>query len=286
MNPREQLSLGAILVWRSLRAVALDPRLLVYPFASWLAFVGSVAVLLATFAGRSFLPQLVAPGSGLAYWLGVADVGLALAGGAVLTTLFNVGLIHLAIRSLRDESYELRAGIYQGLGMFDRVVLWGVVSSTVGPVVGTVERLDPSGSAVETLLGAQWTSAAFLAAPVIAFEQPKLTRLFERGRQLYRKTWGYTEGASLGVDLALSLLVVPLVIVGAYAQAAALAPVTAELLSAVSVVGLLVVVLVRQIAVGVSKGAVYIYATTGRTPTAFTGVELGGVSWGRQSAEE
>jgi hypothetical protein len=286
MNPREQLSLGARLVWRSLRAVALDPLLLVYPVASWLAFVGSAGALLATFTGRSFLPRLVAADSGLAYWLGIADVALALVGGAVLTTLFNVGLINLGIRSLRDESYKLRDGLFQGLGMFDRVILWGVVSSTVGPVVGSVERLDPSGSAVETLLGAQWTSAAFLAAPIVAFEQPALTKLFERGRQLYRKTWGYTEGASLGVDLALSLVVVPLAVVGAYAQTATLAPVTTELLSAVSVVGLLVVLLVRQIAVGVSKGAVYIHATTGRTPTAFTGVELSGVSWGRMGSEE
>lgn len=284
MNLREQVSLGAVLVWRSLQVVATDPLLLVYPILSWLSFVGSAGVLLATFTGRSFLPRLAGGDPELAYWLGVADVGLALLGGAVLTTLFNVGLIHLAIRRLRDESIRLRDGLYTGLRMFDRVVLWGVASSTVGPVAHAVERLDPSGRLVEVLLGDPWSTASFLVAPIIAFEEARPTRLFERGRQLYRKQWGYTEGASLGVDLALSLVAAPLVVVGVYAQTATLAPVTAELLTAVAAVGLLAVLLVRQIAVGVGKAALYIHATTSRTPRAFTGVELATVSWGRKSA--
>jgi hypothetical protein len=285
MDPLKQVSLGAALVWRSLRVVALAPSLLVYPVASWLAFVGSVGALLATFAGRSLLPRLAGEGTELAYWLGVADVGLALLGGAVLTTLFDVGLVHLAIRTMRDESPRLRDGLYTGLRKLDRVLLWGGVSSTVGPLAHALERADPSGRLVDLLLGSPWSSASFLAAPVIAFEDARPGTLFERSRQLYRKHWGYTEGASLGVDLALALAAVPLVVVGAYAQTASLAPVTAELLSAVAAVGLLVVLLVRQIAVSVGKAAVYIHATTGRTPTAFTGVELSEVSWRRSPTD-
>jgi hypothetical protein len=284
MSPREQLTLGGVLVWRSLQVVAVNPRLLVYPVASWLAFLASIAGLAAIFTGRSFLPRLVGD-PGLAYWLGIADVGIALVGGAALTTLFNVGLVHLGIRTLRDERPRLRDGLYAGLAMWDRVVFWGVVASTIGPVAHLVERLDPTGAAVDALLGDPWSPASFLVLPVVAFEESRLGRLFERSRQLYRKTWGYTRGASLGVDLVLVVVASPLVVVGAYSQTAALAPVTENLLGAVALVGLLVVLLVRQIAAAVSKAAVYIHVTTERTPKAYVGVDFSTVSWGRRAAD-
>lgn len=284
MNPREQLTLGGVLVWRSLRVAAVNPRLLLYPIASWLAFLASVAGLAAMIAGRSFLPGLVGD-PGLTYWLGVADVAVALLGGAALTTFFNVGTVHLSIRVLRDENPRLRDGAYAALSMWDRVVFWGVVASTISPVVTSLERIDPTGTVVEALLGDPWSPASFLVLPVVSFEEARISRLFERSRQLYRKTWGYTQGASLGVDLVLVVLAVPLVVVGAYSQGANLGPLTEQVLSVVSVVGLLVVLLLRQIAVGVGKGAVYIHATTERTPTAFTGVDFTTVSWGRRASE-
>lgn len=256
-----------------------------YPVLSWLAFVLSTGALVGVFAGRSFLPRLAAT-PGQAYWLGVADVAVALLGGAVLTSLFNVGLVHNAIRTMRKENPRVRDGLYAGIRTLDRVVFWGVVSSTVGPVGHLVERVDPSGGLVERLLGGPWSTAAFFVLPVLAFEEATISRLFDRGRQLYRKTWGYTGGASLGVDLVAVLLAIPLVIVGGYAQTASLAPVTVDVLSAVAVVGLLVVLLLRQVAVGVAKAALYIYATTNRTPTAFTGVDFSRVSWQRGPPEE
>lgn len=286
MNLREQLSLGGVLVWRSLRVVAVNPRLLVYPVASWLAFLASAGALGAIFLrDRSFLPGLVGD-PGLAYWLAIADVLVALLGGAILTTFFNVGMVYLSIRVLRDETPRLRDGVVAALAMWDRVAFWGILSSTVGPVVTLVERLDPTGAAVETLVGDPWSPATFLVLPVVSFEEARISRLFERSRQLYRKTWGYTAGASLGVDLVLLLLAVPLAVVGAYSQTAALAPVTENLLGAVAGVGLLVVLLVRQMALGVSKAAVYIHATTERTPKAFTGVDFSTVSWGRRATED
>lgn len=286
MNLRERLSLGGLLIWRSLRVVAVDPGLVAYPVLSWLSFVVSTVALVAVFTGDSFLPSLAPQGTELAYWLGVADVGVALVGGAVLTTLFNVGLVNNSIRSLRDENPRVRDGLYAGLASFDRVLVWGVISSTVGPIAHAVERVDRTGRLSEVLMGGPWSTASFFVLPIIAFEDVRVTRLFERGRQLYRKTWGYTAGASLGVDIVLGLLAVPLAVVGAYAQLAMLAPVTADLLWAVAVVGLLVVVLVRQIAVGVSKAALYIHATTTRTPKAYTGVDFSSVSWRRAATAE
>lgn len=283
MDPRERLVLGGVLVWRSLRVVAVSPTLLVYPVASWLAFVGSVAGLGAIASGRSFLPDLVGD-PGLAPWLGVADVAVALVGGAVLTTLFNVGLVHLSVRRLRDEDPRLRDGLYAGLANWDRVVVWGVVSSTVGVLAHLLERVDPTGEALGALVGDPWSPASFLALPVVAFEEPAIRRLLDRSRQLYRKTWGYTTGASLGVDLALLPVAAVLLVVGGYAQLASLGELTQSLLTAVAVVGLLAVVLVRQLAVGVSKAAVYIHATTDRTPRAYMGVDFSTVSWGRRRA--
>lgn len=280
MTMRDRVSLGAALTWRSLRVVAVNPRLLIYPVLSWLSFVVSVGALLAVFSGRSFLPAFAEPNTQLAYWLGVADVAVALVGGAVLTTLFNVAFVHVAIRSIREEDPRLRDGFYKALSQLDRVAVWGVVSSTVGPIAHVVERVDRTGTLVETLLGGPWSAASFLVLPILAFEEIRLTRLFERGRQLYRKTWGYTAGASMGIDLVIGLLAIPLVVIGVYSQGAELAPVTADLLAAVAVVGLLGIVLVRQISLGVSKAALYIHATTSRTPSAHTGVDFSNVSWG------
>lgn len=286
MTTRDQLSLGAVLVWRSLGVVAVNPRLLVYPVLSWFSFVVSAGALLAVFSGRSYLPVLAAPNARLAYWLGIADVGIALIGGAVLTTLFNVALVHTTIRILREEDPRLRDGLYKGLSQFDRVAVWGVVSSTVGPLAQGIERIDRNGTLVEALLGGPWSAASFLVLPVLAFEETGITRLFDRGRQLYRQTWGYTSGARLGIDVVLVLFALPLLVVGVYSQVAMLASVTANLLAAVAVVGILGLVLIRQLSVGVSKAALYIHATTSRTPTAYTGVDFSNVSWGHGSPAE
>lgn len=285
MDPRERLAMGRVLVWRSLQVVAVSPTLLVYPVASWLAFVGSLAWLAAVASGRSVLAALVGD-PGLGPWLWVADVAVALLGGAVLTTLFNVGLVHLSVRRLRDENPRLRDGLYAGLANWDRVVVWGLVSSTVGVLAHLLERLDPTGRAVGALVGDPWSPASFLALPVVAFEESAIRRLLVRSRQLYRKTWGYTTGASLGVDLALLPVGGALVVVGAYARLASLGALTESLLTAVAVVGLLAVLLVRQLAVGVSKAAVYIHATTDRTPRAYMGVDFSTVSWGRRAARD
>lgn len=285
MDPRERLAMGRVLVWRSLQVVAVSPTLLVYPVASWLAFGGSLAWLAAVTSGRSVLAALVGD-PGLGPWLWVADVAVALLGGAVLTTLFNVGLVHLSVRRLRDENPRLRDGLYAGLANWDRVVVWGLVSSTVGVLAHLLERLDPTGEAVQALVGDPWSPASFLALPVVAFEEPRTSRLLDRSRQLYRKTWGYTTGASLGVDLALLPVGGALVVVGAYARLASLGALTESLLTAVAVVGLLAVLLVRQLAVGVSKAAVYIHATTDRTPRAYMGVDFSTVSWGRRAARD
>lgn len=282
MHLTERARLGVRLVWRSLQVVAVHRQLLAFPVASWVAFVASAGALAAVLAGEPFLPRL-AGDPGLAYWLALADPVVAFLAGAVLTTFFNVALINNAIRYLRDERPRFRDGIYVALGSPGRVVFWGVVSSSVGLLFHAVERLDRTGRAVEALLGGPWSTAAFFVLPVVAFEDVRLTRLFDRARQLYRNSWGLTAGASLGIDLALGAAALPVVGVGAYARLAAPTPRAANLLTAATVVALLALVLVRQIAVGVSKAALYIHATTDRTPSTFADIDVSTVARRRRA---
>lgn len=278
MGPVSRARFGIVLLWRSLRVVAANRRLVALPVLSWLAFVASAAAVAATFGGESILPRVVAAvpffeaGPSLAWALGVADPVVAFVVGAVATTYFNAVMVSLSIRAMRYERASYRRAVVGALASLDRVVLWGILSSSVGPVFSFVEQLDPTGRLVSALVGDTWSSAALLVLPVIAFEDAVPSRLFERSRQLFEKTWGSTTGASLGVDLVLGTVVLAAGGAAAYVNLQAAAP--APVVEAAAVVVVAVVLLLRQLTVPVAKASLYIYATTGRTPAAFEDLDL------------
>lgn len=282
MGPVSRARFGLVLLWRSLRVVADNRRLVALPVLSWLAFVASAAAVAASFGGVSILPRIVAAvpffeaGPSLAWALGVADPVVAFAVGAVATTYFNAVMVNLSIRAMRYEKASFRRAVVGALASLDRVVIWGILSSSVGLAFSFVEQLDPSGRLVGALVGRTWSSAALLVLPVIAFEDAVPSRMFERSRELFEKTWGTTTGASLGVDLVVGTVVLAAGGAAAYVNLRPAAG-PATVVEAAAVVVVAVVLLLRQLAVPVAKAGLYIYATTGRTPAGFEDLDLGQV---------
>lgn len=283
MRPHTRLRYGFVLLWRSLRVVATERRLVAFPVLSWVAFVAASGAVASILSGESVLPRAVdaipglEPSSSLMWGLGIVDPLVAFAVGAIATTYFNAATVYLTIRALRDERVRLSRGAFVPLWSLDHVTFWGLVTSSVGVLFQVVERVDPSRRGV-TVLGASWSSAAFLVLPIVAFEEVPLGRLFERSRQLFGRRWGESTGAGLGIDLALALVALPAVATIGYAQFRP-AAVPAESVTVAGVVVLAVVLLLRQLTVPVAKSSMYIYATTGDPPANFEDLDLSGVAW-------
>lgn len=284
MKPLTRVRFGVVLLWRSLRVVASNRRLVVFPVLNWVAFVASAAGIATILAGGTVLPRaaravpVVEPAPAILWALDVADPVVVFVLGAAATTYFNAATAYVAIRALRGERVSVRRGLFVALRSLDHVILWGAVASSVGVVFHLLERIDPTGRAVAGLPNGPWATTAFLVLPVIAFEDVPFGRLFERSRQLFRRSWGETGGASLGVDLVVSAIAAAVVGVVAFVQFQPSAAPT-DLLTVAGVVVLAVVLLLRQLAVPVAKAGLYIYATTGRPPAGFDDLDFSDVSW-------
>lgn len=277
MYPLTRVRLGATVTWQSLGVVALHRRLLFFPVASWIALLGSAFWLGSLAVGEPILPGLVDAG-GADGLVRTAEPAVAFLAGAVLTTLFNLALANNAIRYMRDEEPRIRDGLYSGLGRFGKVLVWGLLSSSVVPLVALLEGLDVTGRVTGVLYGGPPSPATFLVLPIVAFERHRFEGLLDRSRELVARVWPDSGGVGLGVDLVLGVAAVVLGAVGAAARQGALPAGTADPATVVALVGLLVVALLRQIAVPVGKAAMYIHAATERTPEPFDELELSAVA--------
>ena len=289
MRPLTRVRFGLAMLWRSLQVVAANRRLVALPVLSWGAFVGSVAAVYATATEVTVLPELVAsvpavdPGETTVLVLGLADPVLAFLLGAVLTTYFNAAMVHLVIDTLRDEPVRLRDGVGAAFGVIEHLVTWSVITSSVGVVYHLLERIDPTGN-VAGFRGLPCASTAFLVLPVIVYENVSRRKATERSRKIFRRRWGETRGASLGIDLVLSAVAAVAIAVVAVVQFdPTVAPVEPVTVAGVIVLG--VVFLLRQIAVPVAKAGVYVYATTGKPPEGFEGIDFTDVTWDTEAAE-
>lgn len=289
MRPLTRIRFGLAVLWRSLQVVAANRRLVVFPVLSWGAFVGSVALIVATATRVTILPDVVAlvpavDPSGTTRWvLGIADPVLSFILGAVLTTFFNAAMVYVTIDTLRDEPVRLRDGFASAFGVIEHLVVWSMITSSVGVVYHLLERIDPTETVAEIPVMPR-AGTAFLVLPVIVFEHVSRRKASERSRRIFRRRWSETRGASLGIDLVLSVVAVIAVAVVAVVQFdPTVAPAEPVTVAGVVVIG--VVLLLRQLAVPVAKAGVYVYATTGEPPEGFEGLDFTDVSWDSRTAE-
>jgi hypothetical protein len=243
--------------------IAAQPSLLVVPLIVLLSGVVAVVAYVGAFGGIS---GLVGP-SDLVAALKVFPLV------AFLTTASVVGqaVVTVAATDALDGRRDtLGAAWLAAAGQLPRLVAFGVVYAaerTVTAVVRSRSRLF--GRLAADLADRAWDFAVFLAIPVLLYEDLPVFRAVQRSGKLVASRWGTQLTARSVLNLALFVLMLPLIVIGA------LLTLRSELLGVTFMIAtLMAVVALSGALTGVLSAALYRYATTGAVAPGFRDDEM------------
>jgi len=184
---------------------------------------------------------------------------------------FNCALASCAETRFSGGEPTISGGLGRALDHLGRILMWAVVSATVGVILRLIaERSQWLGKIVSALIGMAWALATYLMIPVLILEDNDVFSSIQRSGELLKKTWGERVSAGIGLGLPSMLLGIPgflLLFFGARIHPAAIA---------LGVLYLLLLAAVMSAVKGVFTVALYRYATKGEAPAGFSTVVLNG----------
>jgi hypothetical protein len=197
-----------------------------------------------------------------------------------IVVFFNSGLVACVRIRLAGGDPTVQDGFAFATANVGRIFQWALLSATVGTVLRALEeRAGWLGQIVISLIGMAWSLATAFVVPVLVHEQVGPFEAVKRSAQTFRRTWGETVVANIGLSWAFGLLFlgsVPLLILALIgggmlmhaAPAAGAVVMLASLFLAVAYwLGLAIVQSTLQ---SIFLTACYQYATTGESPAPFT----------------
>jgi hypothetical protein len=263
----ESVSRSFSLIKESWRVLSLDKEILLFPVLSGIALL-------------FILLSFVIP----ALFLGYFQEGVpAISGGVLLVGLFlfyllcyfvviyfNTALITCARMRLTGGNPVFMDGIRNANVHLVPIFIWAMISATIGLVLNLLqERAGFIGQIVFGLIGAAWSLITYFAIPVMIFEEKGPVESIKLSALLFRKTWGETLVGQASIGIVFILLGI-----------AGLVPVFLALISGIFTLFLLLLALyIIYIAIlmvvgsslqGVYNTALYLYATTGNVPEAYS----------------
>ena len=188
---------------------------------------------------------------------------------------FNSALVACVMERFRGGTPTVGFGLKQAVGRLPQIVLWSIISATVGLILQMIaERSRLIGAIVARVLGAGWAIATYFAVPVIVVERAKPTEVFKRSLSLLSKSWGEGLVANLSMSFAVFIAVllasIPLAggVVGMVAESIPIALGVA--LIALTVLLWVGIALVSSTMRVILTAALYEYAATGHAPGPFS----------------
>lgn len=251
----------------------------------WLPVVSFTASLITggLFAGGIFLttnrPEVIGAGGQLSTELQMTPFGYVLTGVmylalAFITVFFNAALISGAHERLTGGDPTLGSALSGATARIGLVAQWALVSATVSAVLKSIQnRSGLLGRIAVGLVGMAWTLVTFLVLPVMVIEGLGVVEAVKRSKDLFKRTWGEQVVGSVSIGLVGFLAILPAILV--VVLMAALGNVV--LIGAAIVLAVLWIAAVMAVTTamsGVFQTALYLYASTGRTPTGFEGPDL------------
>ena len=190
----------------------------------------------------------------------------------VTTKFFDAGLTSEALRALRGETTSVGKGLALALARLPAITTIGLVDSTVGLFLG---RLRPTRSSklVNWVFGTGWKLTTYLALPVLVAERRNGYASLLRSGQLFKRTWGETTIAELGLrvlatNAVLGVLLVAFVIGHLIDEPAAIV---------VGIVLLIGVSVTLSSVEAIYRAALYQFAAKGTVPANFDTESMHGV---------
>lgn len=185
----------------------------------------------------------------------------AVAGATVIAT---------AMQRLEGREASIREGFALARERFPQLVGWTVFGSIVGVLIQLVaEKLKLGGRIAALLAGVSWAIVTMLVVPVLLFERKGVFDSLRRSGSLIRSKWGEGVTGYGSINVALVIVMVPLLIGSSLLIAVDVA------LGAVAVVVVFSGLIFFSGALGgVFNAALYRYAATGHVSAPFSEAQL------------
>lgn len=191
---------------------------------------------------------------------------------ATATTFFSSALVYCSIERFRGKKVGITDGLKRAWTSKWTIFKYGLVSAFVGVILRVIERkFKNAGKILSFLGGVAWAVATFFIVPVILYsQQDNLREMIKDSAVTFKNLWGETASATLGLELFLFvfLMVVGIPSLGVILLLPMLTVPVLVLYGAVFLVSLAF----YQVAAGVIKSSLYVYAMTGRMPEDFRDV--------------
>ncbi len=126
---------------------------------------------------------------------------------AFAATFCNVALITCAAIRMDGSDPTVRDGLKGAAKHWGPILVWAVVSATVGLLLKLLERRSSTvGDIVSGIAGAAWGLLTFFVVPVLIFEGKGVPSAIGRSADLFKRTWGQQVVGEAGMGLFFSLL--------------------------------------------------------------------------------
>ncbi|MFC3814407.1 DUF6159 family protein [Lysobacter sp. GCM10012299] len=267
----EKFSRSWELVKASAAVLRSDKELMVFPIVS----AAATLVVLATFMVPMLGWRIFQHGFGAT---GLVWMFLFYFCQYTVIIFFNCALVGAAMIRLEGGDPTLADGINAAKARLPAILGYAAIAATVGMLLQALRNKE-NNFLVRMLgsgLGAAWTLATFLIAPVLVSEEIGPVEALKKSAGLLRHTWGENAIGNVGIGLAFSLIMIGVGIVGALIAfvAAQLSIGLAVAIVIVFVIALLLLGVYQAALSGIYSAALYRYATQGETPPEFQSLRL------------
>ena len=260
----ESISRSFTLIKESWKVISLDKEILLFPVLSGVALL----FILLSFV----LPALFLGGTRAEFSGGLLLIGLFLFYLLCyfVVIYFNTALITCARIRLTGGNPVFMDGIRNANAHIVPIFMWAMISATIGLVLHLLqERAGIIGQVILGLVGAAWSLITYFAIPVMIFEEKGPIDAIKQSASLFRKTWGET----LIGQVSIGIVFVILGIIGMIPVFLALMSGSFTLfliLLAIFIIYIALLMVVGSSLQGVYNTALYLYATTGSVPEAYS----------------
>ena len=267
MGFRARIGRGWRVTKLGMRVVRADPELMVYMlFSAILSLIAAIVLL--------------TPTGGLGYFIGGEEgsEGGALVGTflsymaiAIITVFWNAAIIasaHERLTAGTNPSFSY--GIKQAMKCLPQIVIWGLISGTVGLIIRAFQSMQDSKKPGVAFVGAMiaffiryaWWITTFFVVPMIVLDKIGIGESMSKSPELFEQTWGEDVVSTVGTGI-INFLVCLLIVVIGLPLGVLLGDVLGFLLV---LVGIGVSVLFFSACEAVNRASLYYFAKTGESP--------------------
>ena len=269
MGFRARIGRGWRVTKLGMHVVRADPELMVYMLFSGIFSIIATIVLLTTTGGLGYFIG-GEEGSEGGVFVGTFLSYMAI---AIITVFWNAAIIASAHeRMTAGTNPSFSYGIKQAMKCLPQIVIWGLISGTVGLIITALESMRDSDNPAVAIIGmiaslivqVAWWITTFFVVPMIVLDKISIGESMSKSPELFKQTWGEDVVSTAGtgiINFLVCLLIVviclPLLLFEVIGEGPWIL---------VMFVGIAVSVLFFSACEAVNRVSLYYFAKTGESP--------------------